>query len=159
MKPTMIFAIAALAAIVVASSFGLQLMPGTPVSIPPSAEGGALYVCHAGGTLWDTIAVTLRPFMHYIIVLFFFAVMILLFNWGWAMYQSLIADKFKRETFSNSWKLTKFTFWVAVAVTIVAATPNHFKTVKIQGASGDWILCERDTPGATAVRASAVFRD
>lgn len=155
----MIFAIAALAAIVVASSFGLQLMPGKPVPLSPAAQGDALYVCRVGGTMWNTVSVSLRPFTHYIVILFFFAVMILLFNWGWAMYQNLVADKFKREAFSNPWKFTKFTFWAAVIVTIVMATPNHFKTVKLHGASGDWVLCERDTPGATAVRASAVYRD
>ncbi len=159
MKPSMIFAIVMLTAIVVASSFGVQMMPNPPVQIPASAAGTELYVCHAASTTWDLVARTFRPFTHYIVILFFFCAMILLFNWGWAMYQNLLADKFNRKSFSNPWKFTKFFFWVVVLFAIASATPNHFKTVHIRGAAGDWVLCERDTPGAAAVRADAVFRD
>ena len=156
MKPPMIFAIIALTTIVIVSSFGIQLLPVAPVQVPASAIGHELYVCPAADLTWDAIAIALRPTMRYLTLAFFFATMILLFNWGWAMYQNLLADKFDQKKFSNPWKFTKFVFWVAVVVAIVAATPNHFKTVHIRGAEGNWVLCERDTPGAAAVRANAV---
>lgn len=152
----MIFAIIALTTIAVAASFGIQLIPSPTVQIPASAAGHALYVCNADDITWDSIAIAMRPAMRYITLTFFFAVMLLMFNWGWAMYQNLIADKFNQSKFSTPWKFTKFVFWAAVIVAILAATPNHFKTVHIKGADGDWVLCERNSPGAVAVRADAV---
>lgn len=156
MKPSFIFSIIALVAIVVAASFSIQMSPHNPIVIPESVAGSELYVCHAASQTWDSIAVAMRPFNRYIIIGFFFVVMILLFNWGWAMYQNLLNDKFKRESFSNIWKFTKFTFWAGVIILMVSATPNHFRTVHIRGVGGDWVLCENNTPGAAAVRADAV---
>lgn len=156
MKQGMIFAIIMLTAIVVAASFGVQLMPVVPVQVPPAAAGAALYVCPVTSTTWDAISVGLRPFSRYITIGIFFAFMVLLFNWGWAMYQNLLADKFQRKAFSTPWKFTKALFWAVVIFTILAATPNHFKTVQIRGVAGDWVLCENNTPGARAVRADAV---
>lgn len=156
MKPQMIFAIVALTAIVMAASFGIQLIPGTPVQFPASAAGHVLFVCPIADSTWDAIAVTMRPGLRYITIAFFFGIMVLLFNWGWAMYQNLLADKFEQKKFSTPWKFTKFVFWAAVIVTILAATPNHFRTVHIRGADGGWVLCDQDSPGARAVRADAV---
>lgn len=156
MKPTFIFSIVALVAIVVAASFGIQLVPHPSIIVPESVAGSELYVCHAASQTWDTMANSLRLFNRYIIIGFFFVVMILLFNWGWVMYQNLLNDKFKRESFSNVWKFTKFTFWVGVIILMIAMTPNHFRTVHIRGVSGDWVLCDSNTPGAAAVRADAV---
>ena len=150
MKPSFIFSIIALTAIVVAASFGVQLMPHHAVQIPEHLAPDVLYVCPAADEIWDQIAMIFQQFNHHITLLFFFVVMILLFNWGWAMYQNLLNDKFKRESFSNVWKFTKFTFWAGVIVLLLAATPNHFRTVHIQGASGNWVLCEADSPGAHA---------
>lgn len=156
MKPPMIFAIIALTAIAVAASFGIKLMPSALVQVPASAAGQALFVCPAADSMWDAIAMAMRPAMRYISIAFFFGVLVLLFNWGWAMYQNLLADKFEQKKFSTPWKFTKFVFWAAVIVAVLAATPNHFKTVHLRGADGNWVLCEQDSPGARAVRAEYV---
>lgn len=158
MKQTMLFAIMALVAIVIASSFGLQLSPHPAVSIPDSAAANALYLCRAASPTWDAVAAALAPFVKYITVAFFFVVMLLMFNWGWALYQNLLSDSFKRESFSNPWKYTKVTFWAAVVVLLLAATPNYFRSVHVNGVSGDWVLCDANTPGARAFRANAVTR-
>ena len=156
MKSSFIFAVIILVAVVVAASFGIKMAPHPAIQVPQSLAGTELYVCHAASQTWDSMATAMRPFNKYIIISFFFVVMILLFNWGWVMYQNLLNDKFKRESFSNVWKFTKFTFWAGVIILILAATPNHFRTVHIRGVSGDWVLCEANTPGAAAVRADAV---
>ncbi len=156
MKPPLVFAIVMLTAIVMVASFGMQLSPHEPLQVPSDMAGRALYVCHAASSTWDSIAMALRPFRRYLTVGFFFVSMILVFSWGWQMYQNLLNDKFKRESFSNTWKFTKFTFWAAVIVIMLAATPNHFRTVHIRGVHGDWVLCDVDTPGASAVRSDAV---
>jgi len=156
MKSSFIFAIVILMAIIVMASFNIHLAPHAAIVVPESVAGSELYVCHAASNTWDSIAMSMRPFNHWIIMAFFFVTMILLFNWGWAMYQNLLNDKFNRKDFTNIWKFTKFTFWVGVIILLLAATPNHFRTVHIRGVSGDWVLCDSDTPGAAAVRADAV---
>lgn len=158
MKQTMVFAILALVAIVIVSSFGLQFMPSAPVEIPVSAVGHELYVCPMASASWDAVSSGLRPFARYITIGFFFVVMILMFNWGWALYQNLLSDSFKRESFSKPWAFTKMTFWAGVIILLAVMTPNHFRSVHINGAAGEYVLCERDTPGARAVLADAVRR-
>ncbi len=157
MKQTMMWAIMALTAIVMMSEFNLHLFPAAKtVSVSPSMAGTELYVCPAASSTWDSIAQTMGTFSDYIIIGFFFAVMVILFVWGWAMYQNLLNDKFDRKSFSNPWKYTKLAFWSAVIVLLLLATPNHFRRVNITGATGEWVLCENNTPGARAVRATAV---
>lgn len=156
MKPTMLFAIVVLTAIVLITSFGLQLAPSEVVQVPAAAVENALYVCPVESATWDAVALALRPFTRYIIIGFFFAAMLLMFSWGWALYQNLLKDSFKRESFKNPWAFTKMWFWCGVIVLLAAMTPNHFRTVHITGAAGEWVLCENNTPGARAVRADAV---
>ncbi len=156
MKQTMMFAIIALTAIVLVSSFGLQLDPTTPIQVPQSAVGHELYVCPVASPTWDSIATALNPFVRTIVVAFFFAAMLIMFTWGWALYQNLLADKFKRDAYKNPWAFTKIWFWAGVIVLLAVMTPNHFRTVQITGASGQWVLCDNNTPGAVAVRADAV---
>ncbi len=157
MKQTMMWAILALTAIVMMSLFDLHLFPVKPVvSIPAGVAGTELYVCPAvTGGAWDTASNMLGIFSDYIIIAFLCVVMILLFVWGWAMYQNLLNDKFDRKSFSNPWKYTKLAFWAAAVVIILTATPNHFRRVTVTGAPGEWVLCENVSP-ARAVHASAV---
>jgi len=129
-----------------------------PITVPAAFVGHELYVCPASAPAWESAARAVRPFMYYITMGFFFAAIVLMFSWGWALYQNLVADKFKRETYAKPWMFTKMLFWAGVIIVIMAATPNHFKTVHITGADGDWVLCENTTPGARAVRADAVHR-
>lgn len=156
MKPTMLFAIVMLAAIVLISSFGLQFAATTPVSVPENMAGSVLYVCPMASSTWDSVAKSLEPFVRPITIGFFFAAMLLMFSWGWALYQNLLKDSFKRESFKNPWAFTKMWFWAGIIILLAVATPNHFRAVHITGVSDQYVLCDNDTPGARAVRADAV---
>ena len=158
MNKTLTIVIVAITLIVMASLFGIQLQPHAAVSVPASVVGNALYVCPADAGAWATAARAIAPFRMYFIVGFFCCAMILAFTWGWALYQNLLKDKFERSAYSNAWKGTKLLFWAVIIFVIIVATPNHFRTVHINGANGNWVLCENNTPGARAVRANAVSK-
>lgn len=156
MKPLMLFAIVCLVAIVVVVSFGLQLAPNAPIALSPESAANALYICPTTSAFWDGFASALTPFHKYLTIALFATVMLLMFSWGWALYQNLLADSFKRDSFKKPWQMTKFTFWVAVIVTLFVMTPNYFRSVTVDGLDGQYVLCESNTPGARAVRADAV---
>ena len=156
MKPLMLFAIVMLVAIVIVVSFGLQLAPNAPVPVDAGSTPYALYICPADGTVWDGIANAIQPVHNWLVIALFAAIMLLAFSWGWALYQNLLSDSFKRDSFKKPWQLTKWVFWVAVLGLLVTMTPNHFKTVMVDGMTGEYVLCESDTPGAVAVRYDAV---
>ena len=156
MKPIMLLTIVLIAAIVLASSFGLQIMPLTPVTIPAGAADAALYVCPAASQTFATIADGIRPYTHYIIMIFFFIILLLMFSWGWALYHNLLEDKFKADAYKKPWAVTKVTFWAGMIVILLTATPNHFRTVQITGAPGHWVLCMPNDTGAIPVLANAV---
>ncbi len=156
MKPTMLFAIVMLTAIVLITSFDLQFGASTPVAVPESMAANVLYVCPVASGTWDAVARALMPFTRSITIGFLFAAMILMFSWGWALYQNLLKDSFKRESFKNPWAFTKMWFWAGVIVLMMALTPNHFREVHLTGSTSSYILCDNNTPGARAVRASAV---
>ena len=163
MKPVMLYAIIAVAAIAIVASFGFQL-GNPPPTIPESVVGNVLFVCPADNVTWDSIAASLHPFNRYVIGGFFFTAVLLLFGWGWQLYQNLLSDKFKRESFKNIWGFTKIWFWALVIVTLLIYTPNHFRRVEITGAPGNWVmcntcdLCDTSDPNCQtrAVRADAV---
>lgn len=156
MKPTMLFAIVMLTAIVLITSFDLQFGASTPVAVPESMAANVLYVCPVASGTWDAVARALMPFTRSITIGFLFAAMILMFSWGWALYQNLLKDSFKRESFKNPWAFTKMWFWAGVIILIMALTPNHFREVHLTGRTSSYVLCDNNTPGASAVRASAV---
>lgn len=156
MKPTMLFAIVMLTAIVLITSFDLQFGASTPVAVPESMAANVLYVCPVASGTWDAVARALMPFTRSITIGFLFAAMILMFSWGWALYQNLLKDSFKRESFKNPWAFTKMWFWAGVIVLMAALTPNHFREVHLTGSTSSYVLCDNNTPGARAVRASAV---
>ena len=156
MKPLMLLTIVMITAIVLASSFGLQIVPPTSVPVPAGAEDVALYVCPAMSQTWATIAESLRPHVRYIVMAFFFVIMLLLFSWGWALYQNLLEDKFKPDAYKKPWAVTKVTFWAGMVVLLLVMTPNYYRTVQITGAPGSWVLCTPNTDGAIPVLARAV---
>ncbi|MBQ8293912.1 MAG: hypothetical protein IJX89_00815 [Alphaproteobacteria bacterium] len=158
MKPTMLFSIVMLTSIILMVAFGLNLSPDQSVAVSAAAAPNALYVCPTKSSIWDPLASGFAPFTKYIVIGFFFAVIMLLFSWGWAMYQNLLKDKFNRDSFKNPWALTKITFWAFVIVLLLVHTPNYYRRVQLTGVRGDWVLCESNTPGARPVRADAVHR-
>lgn len=156
MKPLMLFAIVALVSIIIVVSFGLQLMPNAPIALTAESAANALYICPTTSAFWDAFATALVPFHRYFIIGLFFVVMLLMFSWGWALYQNLLSDSFKRDSFKKPWQMTKFTFWVSVIVLLFVMTPNYYRSVTVDGLNGRYVLCESNTPGARAVRADAV---
>ncbi|HOY47593.1 MAG: hypothetical protein JW985_02650 [Alphaproteobacteria bacterium] len=155
----MLFSVVLITAIILASSFGLHIMPIDSIyKLSTDVAANALYVCPVADNTWDSISHALRPGVFYINMFFFFALMLLVFSWGWALYQNLLKDSFKQDAFKNVWGFTKMLFWSAVIITILVLTPNHYKSVHVQGAKGEWILCESNSPGAIPVRANAVKR-
>jgi len=156
MKPTMLFAIVALTAIIIVSSFGLQLAPNDAIQVAPDVAANTLYICPVTSSFWDGFAAALRPFSQYMLIGLFFVIILLLFSWGWALYQNLLQDSFKRDSFAKPWQMTKFLFWVCVIVLMFAVTPNYFRTVHVDGLAGEWGLCEDSSPNARAVRADAI---
>lgn len=157
MKKNMILAIMAIAAIIIMSSFDIQLWPHNAIKIPASYEGAALFVCPIGNDAWAQFAKGIAPMRKYITWVFFFIIMLLMANWAWALYQNLLSDKFKRDSYSKVWAFTKMAFWAIIIITIVTNTPNHYRMVHLDGINGDWVLCESNSPGARAVRSDAVM--
>ena len=158
MKPSMIFAIVLLVSIILMTSFDLTLAPTKPISLSDQMAAGALYVCPAASNTWDTISNGIRQFLTPIKVGFLFATMVLIFVWAWAFYQNLLKDKFVRDAFKNPWAYTKMLFWATVIMLMLIMTPNHFRTVHLVNNSGNWVLCENNTPGAKPVHANMVTR-
>lgn len=156
MKKTMMFAVMILAAIILMVSFDIKLWPTH--SVTPAAEIGPdmLYVCPAATSPWDGIANGLAQFKRPVIIGFLFAFMLLIVVWAWAMYQSLLKDKFNRDTFKKPWSYTKMLFWAIMIVYILMMTPNYFRTVHVSGSTSNWVMCDGTMPGAKAVRASMV---
>lgn len=156
MKKTMMFAVMILAAIILMVSFDIKLWPTH--SVTPVAEIGPdmLYVCPAATSPWDGIANGFAQFKRPVIIGFLFAFMLLIVVWAWAMYQSLLKDKFNRDTFKKPWSYTKMLFWAIMIVYILMMTPNYFRTVHVSGSTSNWVMCDGTMPGAKAVRASMV---
>ena len=72
--------------------------------------------------------------------------------WMWALYQNLLKDKFNRDSFKKPWMFTKFLFWAIVIMTVLMKTPDYFRAIEIDGARGQYVLCESSTPGAKIVK-------
>jgi hypothetical protein len=156
MKKGLLWSIIALAAIIIVASFGMQVGNITPQEIPESMTGQVLYVCPAADSAWHAIALATRPFTNYVLAAFFFCLVLLLFGWGWQLYQNLLSDKFKRESFKTIWVYTKWGFWALILVILILVTPNEFRRVSVTNAGDNWVLCDATDPDARAVRADAV---
>lgn len=156
MKPTMLFAIILMISIVLMTSFNLTLSPTESLTVSAAMSPQALYVCPATDSFWTPLSDGLVQLRRPIIIGFIFVGILLVFIWGWALYQNLLKDKFSRDTYKKPWGFTKLAFWAIIIVSMLMSTPNHYRMVRIDGAPGDWVLCENNTPGAKVVRASAV---
>jgi hypothetical protein len=156
-KPGLLVTISIFTIIVVAVSFHLNLGSNAPIEL---AEGvnpdNALYVCPAVTDTWTRIAQGLHFLAQFAPLFFSFAGIVLIFSWGWALYQNLLKDKFVDEAYKNPWGLTKAFFWLVVIFTILYVTPNHFRQVEVRGSEEQWVLCENTSDGARAVNYRAV---
>ena len=151
-KPGLLFAVSLLAIIILAVSFNMNLGGYTPVHLREGINpDSVLYVCPASSEIWDQISESLRLMSKYIYLFFTFAGIVLLFSWGWALYQNLLKDKFSDDAYKNPWGLTKIFFWMLVVFIVIVMTPNHFRHVEVRGSSEQWGLCDYDSEGARAV--------
>ncbi len=156
MKPTMMFAIMMLTAIVLMTVFNIQIAPTEPIALSKTVAANALYVCPAAVPFWDGLSNGIMVLKKPLIIAFFFALTLLLSVWAWALYQNLLKDKFIRDAYKNPWSYTKILFWTVVIVLLLMYTPNHFRSVQLTGTNTNWVLCDSNTPGAKAVNADNV---
>jgi hypothetical protein len=159
MNPKFFLLVVLIIAIVVASSFGLHILPIAPIhNLPDSVAAGALYVCPAASETFDLIAAQLSYIRGSLMVAFFFVFMIWIAMIAWSLYQNLLKDKFEEKSWQNIIFLGKILFWITVVITILMHSPNHYRRVDLRGASGEYVLCESNNPAARPVREVAVKR-
>ena len=146
-----------LTAIIIVSAFGLQLDPVDVSSqIPDAVAANILYICPAASSTWDPVAAGFSQFSKFFKILLAASLIILTFSWGWALYQNLLKDKFDGDKYKQPWGLTKVLFWGTVIILMLMMTPNHFRTVHVNGVNKDYILCEAGEENARPVRADIV---
>ena len=156
MKKSLILVIVLLTAIIIMASFGLSLDPTPAIHLPKSVSGRALFVCPTEHSFWDSMSRGLTPYFKYIGIIFFFGGIVLLFSWGWAMYQNLLKDTFEEKAFKNPWAFTKLIFWAFIIVLLLVHTPNRYREVKVENSSKNWVLCEANSAGAKPVYADTI---
>ena len=148
MKPSMVFALAMLTLIILMTSFGIHvgnIAPTVHVNDGISL-GDVLYVCPAASSGWDSASEILKTMRTPLMIGIFFTLTMLIFAWGWSLYQNLLKDKFNKNMFLKPWGFTKLWFWAVVILLIALNTPNHYRTVHVRGYDGPLILCENNTP-------------
>ena len=158
-KPGLLFAVCLLAIIVLATAFGFNFGGDATVQLRAGVNpDSVLYICPLADDIWDSFASALSMGRRYIYIGFCFAGIILLFSWGWALYQNLVKDKFSADAYKNPWGLTKMFFWAAVICVILVMTPNYFRKVHVHvnGHDSEWVLCDNTSTDARAVNADAV---
>lgn len=156
MNKTMLVVIMFMVAIILMVAFDIQLIPHPNVNISAANAPNALFVCPVADQTWDSVANSFKTFSKFFTFGLFFAAIVITAIWLWALYQNLLKDKFDKKSFSNPWTMTKALFWITIGIIIILHTPNHFRTVHLPNGYGDRVLCEQNSPGAMAVRASAV---
>ena len=156
-KPGLLFAISVFTIIIVAVSFNFNLGANAPVKLRNGINpDNVLYVCNAASDMWDRVSQGLHFLAGFAPLFFSFVGIVLLFSWGWALYQNLLKDKFIDEAYKNPWDLTKIFFWMVVVFTVFYMTPNHFRQVEVRGSEEQWVLCDNTSEGARPVNYRAV---
>ncbi len=157
-KPGLLFVVSLLAIIVLAVSFNMDFGGNAPVKLPAGINpDDVLYVCPVTTKgAFTQLADGLHAIGRYASLLFAFLGLVLMFSWGWALYQNLLKDKFSADVYKNPWDLTKVVFWMAVVFYVLLATPDNFRRVEVRGHGTNWVLCENTSDGARAVFAKNV---
>ena len=158
-KPGLLFAVSMFALIILAVVFDLNFGGNPPLQLRPGVNpDDVLYICPVTEDSWSHFAEALSFGRKYITMFFVFALIILSFSWGWALYQNLLKDKFSADVYKNPWELTKMFFWACVIISVLAMTPNYFRTVSYtaNGQTSKWILCENTSDGARAVNPKSI---
>ena len=152
-KPGLLFSVVVFTIIMVAASFHLSLSNNAPVKIPANVNPDTvLYVCPADSSTWQSVSESFHMLSQFAPLFFSFVVIVLLFSWGWALYQNLLKDKFSDDVYKNPWGITKVIFWLMIGFAILLSTPNHYRHVDVRGHGADWVLCESTSEGAHATK-------
>jgi len=158
-KPGLLFSIAILALIILASSFDLHMGTQHIVNLRDGIDPSTvLYVCPVESSVWTGVSNAIANGRKYASMFFLFFTIILLFSWGWALYQNLLKDKFSKDSYKNPWGLTKMFIWGIVIFMLLINTPNRYRYVNlnIKGHTTEWVLCENTSEGARAIAATAI---
>jgi uncharacterized membrane protein (DUF485 family) len=159
MKPGLLFSVLGIIAIILASSFGMHILPVAPIhNIPDSAANAVLYACPAADSTFDEIARQLSYIRNYLTIAFFFVFMLWFAMAGWAIYQNLLKDKFEEKSWKSIIFVAKILFWVTLVITILMHSPNQYRRVSVRGETGNFVLCESNDPASRPHQAEAVFR-
>ena len=156
MKKSMISAIIILTIIILMATFGFSLDDRAPIAVAESVADKVLFICPAKSPIWEAMAAGFGAFSKYILIGVLFATIMLIFMWGWGLYQNLLKDAFKKDSFAKPWTFTKMLFWTIIIIMLVINTPNRYRAVNVTGRPGNWVLCENTSDGAVAVPASSV---
>lgn len=158
MKPNLFLSIMILIVIVLASAFNLHILPLDPIrQLGDSVAASALWICPKNSVVFDEISKILFMFKKQITIGLFFCLMLLMATAGWSLYQNLLKDSFDPKLYKNVWGFTKLLFWVVVIGLILMYTPNHWRSVKLRGLPGEYVMCENNQRGAVPVRSDAVI--
>ncbi len=157
-KPGLLFTVSLLAIIILAASFDMNFGGNPPVHLPSGVNpDNVLYVCPATNTsAFAQLSTAFHAVGRYVYLFFAFFVLVLMFSWGWALYQNLLKDKFSTDVYKNPWDLTKAVFWGAVIAFVLYMTPNYFRHVEVRGHGTDWVLCENTSDGARPANFKAI---
>ncbi len=159
-KPGLLFSVYALALIILATIFKLHLHLGAEEAGAITKDAANhLFYCPVTGSRWDDFARLFSMGEDFVSLTIAFVALVLVFSWGWALYQNLLKDKFNADVYKTPWQITKIIFWVAVICYILTLTPNHFRPkimVRSGGQKTEQVLCEQTSPGAKAVKIRTV---
>lgn len=159
-KPGLLFSVYALALIVLASVFKLHLQTNSEsAKAVTKSVADHLFVCPSASQTWDSVAKAFSFSEKYISMFVVFIIIVLVFSWGWALYQNLLKDKFSADAYKNPWYITKVVFWITIVCCVLVMTPNHFRakvSVRSGGQVVEKVLCEQSAPDATSVKIRTV---
>lgn len=154
-KKGLLFSVCAFALILLEAIFKVKLRGGDE-SVKAMAKNAAdyLFVCPVSNHTWDAVAKSLSRLQQYISMFVVFVIIVLLFSWGWALYQNLLKDKFVADAYKRPWEITKMLFWATIVLVMAVMTPNHFRpkiTGRSNGHETKWVLCEQTSAHARAI--------
>ena len=158
-KPGLVFSVLLFTFVILGAAFNMNLDGRTSVKLRAGIDSAnVLYICPIDNTTWTGISSSLHTLSRYASIAFLLFGSVLFFSWGWALYQNLLKDKFSADVYKNPWGLTKIFFWAGVIITVLAMTPNYFRTVNvnINGDETQWFLCENTSDGARPVNPKTV---
>ncbi len=160
MKPELKPLIFALVAMIVVVVFNLQIDSIKPVH--PLAENlaaQALYVCPVASNFFDGFAAGIAPMVKYLPMFLLFMVLFIMLLAGYAFYQNLVKDKFVQKDFDNVKSMTYIVIFLGILGLLLVKTPNHYRTVYVDGLTTKFVLCEENDPKSRPVYSNKIIQN